>query len=236
MELLAAVFGLALVDSVNPSAIGVTLYLLTGRKAVSLRVLTYVSAVFLAYFAIGVLLMLGLNVLSDAFDEYLYNPVAFAVQAAIGALMMLYGILAPDKKTAPRRPRSHSLGAVFLLGLTISIVEFSTALPYLAAIGLLTNAGLPAVQWAPILFFYNLVLVAPPLVLLGLYKLFGSRLEERFERYRQRVQASSRTVWLTLLAILGFLLLADSIRYFAEYLGFLPDLERLPSGAAAPVR
>lgn len=221
--LVAAVLGLAVVDSINPSAIAATLYLLTGKQYVT-RVLTYVFAVFLAYFCIGTMLMLGLDVLSSGLGEVLYSPIAYGVQIVIGAVMMLYGILAPSQKeTEPRVPRSRSLGAVFLLGLTVSVIEFSTALPYFGAVGLMTNAGLSFAQWFPLLLVYNLILVAPPLLLLGLYTVLGSRLDQRFEGFRKRAHRSSRSVFLTLLAIIGFLLIADGLRFFAQAAGWVPD-------------
>lgn len=180
--LLVTVFGLALIDSLNPSALAATLYLLA-QKSYALKVTTYMVAVFLSYLVIGVLFMLGL----DTMWGYINGPVAYAVQGVAGALMLLYGIFAPnsknaDKKTA-RVPRSQGLGAVFLLGLTISVVEFSTALPYLGAIAILTNADLTAIQWLPVLVAYNLVFVLPPFLLLGAYRAFGPRLGPVFERW-----------------------------------------------------
>lgn len=220
--LLVTVFGLALVDSLNPSAIAVTLYLLTQRSR-TLKVTVYMVAVFLSYFVIGVLLMLGFDSIWGYFD----GPVAYAVQGVAGALMLLYGILAPSenagKKTA-RVPRSQSLGAVFLLGLTISVVEFSTALPYLGAIAILTRADLAVVQWLPVLVAYNLVFVSPPFLLLGAYQLFGSRLGTVLQRWGDKFRGSSRTTLLWIVGIVGFLLLADSLRFF-DFFGLVELLD-----------
>ena len=58
--------GLALLDSLDPSALAVTIYLLLQGRSYASRVLTYVSAVFAAYLAIGVLLMLGLGSLRSS--------------------------------------------------------------------------------------------------------------------------------------------------------------------------
>lgn len=210
--LLVTVFGLALIDSLNPSALVATLYLLT-QKSYVLKVSTYMAAVFLSYFVIGVLLMLGLDTVWGYFD----GPVAYAVQGFAGALMLLYGIFAPTKnaeKKTTRVPRSQSLGAVFLLGLTISVVEFSTALPYLGAIAILTNANVAVVQWVPVLVAYNLVFVLPPFLLLGVYRAFGTRLGPVLERWGERFRGSSRSTLLWIVGIVGFLLLADSLRFF----------------------
>lgn len=229
--LLVPLLGLALLDSLNPSALAVTLYLLLTGKSIAPKVLTYVAAVFLAYFGIGALLMLGLDAVVAGFGEYFESPITYGIQGVIGAAMLLYSFLAPKKtgkESETRRPRSQRLGAIFLLGLTITVVEFSTALPYLGALGILTNADLAAAQWLPILVAYNLIFVSPPLLLLLAYRLFGARLQGRFERYREKIEKGSRDTWLWIVGILGFLLLADSLRYF-EFFG-LVDIPDTPQG------
>jgi hypothetical protein len=61
MELLPAIVGLAVVDSINPSALLATIVLLLrGRRARPL-VAVYVVAVLATYFAIGTVLTLGLG-------------------------------------------------------------------------------------------------------------------------------------------------------------------------------
>jgi cytochrome c biogenesis protein CcdA len=222
--LLVAVFGLALIDSVNPSAIAVTLYLLLTGGSYTPKVLTYLAAVFCSYLLIGVLLMLGL----DAIWDYLYSPAAYAVQGVVGALMLLYGILAPSDRAEERTtrlPRSLGLGSIFVLGVTITVVEFSSALPYLVAIAILTNADLAASQWVPVLIVYNLIFILPPLLVLGVYRLLGSRVQGRFEGYLERLRRGSRSTLLWIVAIVGFVLLADSLRYF-DFFGLVnvPDV------------
>ena len=226
-------FGLALIDSVNPSAIAVTLYLLLAGGSYTPRVLTYLAAVFSSYLLIGVLLMLGL----DAIWDYLYSPAAYAVQGVVGALMLLYGILAPGDRAderATRLPRSLGLGPIFLLGVTITVVEFSSALPYLAAIAILTKAELAASQWVPVLVVYNLIFVLPPLLVLGVYRLLGSRVQGRFEGYLEKLRRGSRSTLLWIVAIVGFVLLADSLRYF-DFFGFVdvPDVPRTSGNSSS---
>jgi len=213
--LLISVFGLALLDSINPSALAVTLYLLVTERSYAPRVLTYVAAVFATYLAAGVLLLLGL----DTAWGYLDGPVAYAVQGVIGAALLLYGIFAPSEKAERKKrvPGSRSLAAVFLAGVTITAIEFSTAFPYLGAIALLTQADLVLGQWLPVIVAYNLIFVLPPLLLLASYRVFGPRLRGLFDRYRERFQGGSRGAMLWIAGIVGFLLLADSLRYFGFF-------------------
>ena len=93
---LVTVFGLALLDSINPSALAVTIYLLLQGGSYAPRVMTYLAAVFASYLSIGVLLMLGLG----SVWEYVDGPGAYVVQGIIGAVLLGYAVFAPEK---PRR-------------------------------------------------------------------------------------------------------------------------------------
>jgi cytochrome c biogenesis protein CcdA len=218
--LLLPLLGLALLDSLNPSALAVTIYLLLNGGPYARRVLVYLSGVFLAYLSAGALIMLGL----DPVSGYFGGPAAYGTQGAVGAAMLLYALLAPGKpreeETRVRQPRSWSLGAIFLLGVTVTAVEFVTAFPYLGAIAILTTADLPAAQWLPILVVYNAIFVLPPLLLLAAYVAFGKRLESHLGRYAERLKKEARETMLWLLGIVGFFLLADALRYF-DFFGLL---------------
>lgn len=225
--LLAPVFGLALLDSVNPSALLVTISLLLTTRSYRSRVAVYLVAVFLTYFGIGALLMLGLDGVWTTLGGWLDRPVAKAGQGVVGGVLLLFGAFAPSASGRPRAgrdARSRSLGGVFLLGVTITVVEFSTALPYLGAIGLLTDADLPAAGWLPMLFAYNVVFVLPPVLLLAAYELVGARLRHRLDGLRDRLERGSRGAWLTILFLVGLFLVADSLAFF-DFFGLVevPD-------------
>lgn len=216
---LVPVLGLALLDSVNPSALLVTFYLLTQPRA-GVRVGVYLSAIFVTYLGVGVALMLGLGALLSALGGALESPVAYVLQGGVGGAMLLYSLLTPPKPERPLATPSlgaGSLSAVFLLGMTVTALELPTAFPYLGAIGILTNAGLRAVQWLPILLLYNLLFILPPALLLAAHRALGSRLEARFARWRGRLQREARETMLWIVGIVGFFLLADAVRYFGVF-------------------
>lgn len=211
-ESFLALFGLALLDSLNPSALAATIYLLLQGKAYAPRVLTYISAVFTSYLTIGVLLMLGLGSLW----EYVEGPGTYAVQGIVGALLLGYALFAPGKprRKKIRTPGSRGLAAVFFLGVAVTVVEFSTAFPYLGAIAILTSADLAPPQWLSVLVAYNAIFVLPPLLLMVAYVGLGSRIRGPLERLRERFEGGSRDTLLWILGIVGFLLLADSLAFF----------------------
>jgi cytochrome c biogenesis protein CcdA len=218
VEILVPIFGLALLDSLNPSALAVTLYLLT-QPRYGATVITYVGGVFSVYLGIGVGLLVGLDVALAAAGTALEHPIAYGVQGILGAAMLIYSFSVDPKRggQSERRPRSMNLGAIFVLGASISLLEISTALPYLGAIGIMTSASLSIAQWLPLLVAYNLIFIAPPLLLMASYRLLGSRLQARFDHWRERLQHGTRETFLWIVGILGFLLLADSLRYFEVF-------------------
>ena len=225
--LFLSLLGLALLDSLNPSALAATIYLLLQGRSYAPRVLAYVSAVFASYLVLGVLLMLGLGSLW----EHVEGPGAYAVQGVVGALLLGYALFAPERPrgTKTRTPRSPGLPAIFLLGVTVTVVESSTAFPYLGAIAILTNADLAPARWFPILVAYNAIFVLPPLLLMAVFGVFGARIQDRLESLRERFESGSRGTLLWVLGIVGFFLLADSLAHL-DFFG-LVEIPNTPEGS-----
>ena len=66
--LLPALLSLALLDSLNPSALVVALWLLS-RPHSALRLLAYVGGILIAYLGLGVAMMLGFGAARDTLDR-----------------------------------------------------------------------------------------------------------------------------------------------------------------------
>ena len=144
---------LAPMDMVNLSAIAVTIYLLLTSTVAHVRVLSYAAGMVSAYLVTGLVLMLGLGQVQPALE----SPVAYAIEGAIGAVLFAYSWIMPrtgQGEPSVQTPRSLAPAALFALGVTVTMVELVTAVPYLGAITLMTRAGLPAAQWLPILLLY----------------------------------------------------------------------------------
>lgn len=217
MELLPAIVGLAVVDSVNPSALLATIVLLLrGRQARPL-VAVYLVAVLATYFAIGVVLTLGLGLTPEAVIE---SDAAYLVQGALGAVVLGYAVAAPSHRRRrgslepARLPTATRPVAVFALGMAVTVLELPTALPYLGAVGAITRADLAVTEWLPLLVLYNLIFVLPPLVLLAGHLALGRRADEVLGRLRDRLGRAAREGFLWLLGLVGFLLLADALGHF----------------------
>jgi hypothetical protein len=211
--MLLGLLALALVDSVNPSAIVVTLYLLTAGRAPA-QVAVYIAAIFLTYLGLGVTLMSGLDAVLPSLGTMMGSGrLAFIVHGVIGLAMLLYAILAPTTATrAPRvEPSAGSYAAVALAGVTVTIMELPTAVPYFGAIALLTTAGLPMARWLPLLILYNAIFVLPPVLLLVGHMIFGTRIDARYADIRERLQEGARETMLWIFGLVGGGLLVWSV-------------------------
>lgn len=217
MELLPAIVGLAVVDSINPSALLATIVLLLRGKPARPLVAVYVAAILVTYFAIGLGLTLGLGLTPRALVE---NDAAYLAQGVLGAALLAYAVLAPGRgrergpASGPRLPAVRRPAAVFALGVAVTFLELPTALPYLGAVGAITRADLTVGDWLPLLVTYNLILVLPPLALLAAHVALGDRAAALLERLRTRLGAATREGLLWLLGLVGFLLLADALGHF----------------------
>jgi cytochrome c biogenesis protein CcdA len=217
VELLPAIVGLAVVDSINPSALLATVaLLLRGRRARPL-VVVYVAAVLVTYFAIGLALTLGLGLTPEALIQ---SDAAYRTQGVLGAAMLAYAVLVPGRgrkrvASEPRRlPAAGRPAAVFALGVAVTVLELPTALPYLGAAGAIARAELAVAEWLPLLVIYNLIFVLPPLVLLAGHAALGDRAGALLERLGDRLGGAAREGLLWLLGLVGFVLLADALGHF----------------------
>ncbi|MGC5016321.1 GAP family protein [Streptosporangium sp. DT93] len=209
IETIGAVLGLALLDTLSPTVVGVTLYLLLSRpRRLAALLGVYLGSVAIAYFALGVLLMLGLGAVMPVIDDTVW---AWG-QAAVGVALIAGSYFIPDRKSEPPSPRARSFtaGAMLLLGLGTWLFEFATAVPYFAAIGVMTAAGLTAAQWSPLLGVYVTVMVAPGILLLAAWSALGERTRERFERWEKKLSSGSRSTLRWIVGIAGVLILLDA--------------------------
>lgn len=217
--MLLGLLALALVDSINPSAIVVTLYLLSRERAAP-QVLAYVAAIFLTYLALGMLMMSGLDALLPSLQAA-DGRVGLIVQGIVGLALLLYGLRAPAISNSPplaAEPDATTYAALALLGVSVTAMELPTAVPYFGAIALLTSANLAPAQWMPLLVLYNAIFVLPPLLLLAGHMVLGRRLADRYTDLRVRLQAGARETMLWIFGLVGGgLLVTSAIEYVARF-------------------
>lgn len=227
-ELVLGLVGLALVDSTSFSAFGVPVFLLLSSPTPPIaRMLTYLATVVIFFFVLGVAIMIGLDTVLASVANLLETRTAAWVQLFLGIGLFAMSFRFDSKRSkrgfeAPSIPAAGGLKVMIALGLTTSVLELATMLPFIAALGLLTAANLPATQWAPLLAGYTVVMVLPPVVMLVASIVARDWFRPHLERVSTWLQTHGRDLVGWTLGIVGFLLAADA----ANRLGLFEILSR----------
>ncbi|MFF2889331.1 GAP family protein [Paenibacillus sp. NPDC057967] len=214
-ELLITVGGLALLDTLSPATLGVTVYLLlTEKERLSSRLMIYLATVAAFYFSVGIALMLGLDALLPAMSSILENRTVSWGLFIIGAILFIASFYYPkSKKTSVHRPKSKSIASMIALGFTTSLIEVGTAFPYFAAIGLMSTHHLPMFQWLPMLAGYNVVMVLPPLIVFALHVLLGRVMQRPLEKLQTYISKHSGSAISWIMCIVGLILIFNTLDY-----------------------
>lgn len=214
MEELAVVGGLALADAINPTSLGIGLYLLLHHNYVH-KLLVFVAGLFVTYFLFGVALELGVaRHFLELWGER--HPATVAVSILIGGAMVVYGLLLgrrPKRRRKALQERSIvSLPSAFALGGLATLMDLPTAFPYLGAITVIGRLELTYTQVVLVLFVYNLVVILPLIVLLLVRVRTHRHSEAVVRRLQRKVFAWERLGLRILLIALGIVFMLDSLR------------------------
>jgi len=217
---LATVLVTALIDSVNPCAIGVLILLVstlvvTKHREDMLKIGgIYIGAVFLTYFIFGLGLTTFISSIPLLYAEYISIGVGLLIVGA-GLIEVKdyfwygegFSLMIPSKyaEQIKKKMRKLSIATVLLLGVFVAAVELPcTGGPYLAITLLLAqNFNLSAVL---LLFIYNIIFVLP-LVIILLLVMFGSKRVSQIKSWKDKHRKYMRLVTGLLLIALGWLLI-----------------------------
>jgi len=215
LELLVSIGGLALLDTLSPTTLGVTVYLLlTEKERLSSRLMIYLVTVAAFYFFVGVAFMLGMDMLLAAFSSIFQNRIVSWVTLIIGGILFIASFYYPEsKKSDLPRLKSISKTSMIVLGFSTSLIEVGTAFPYFAAIGLMTTSNLAVFQWLPILAGYNFIMVLPPLIVFSLHLLLGSVMQRPLEKLQIKISKHSGSAISWIMCIVGLILIFNSLDY-----------------------
>lgn len=214
-ELLLLIGGLALLDTLSPSILGVTVYLLlTDKRKLTQRLFIYLITVAGFYFSVGVCLMLGLDFLFDAFSGIIQNRIVSWTVFIVGVILFIVSFFISAKKNSELpTPKSKSILSMVALAFTTSIIEVGTAFPYFAAIGIMTTSSLSWVEWSAILVGYNFIMVLPPFMLFLLYIMIGKKMQKPLEKIRLKIVEHSGSALSWIICIVGIILIFNSLDY-----------------------
>lgn len=218
----------ALLDSINPCVFGVliflTAYLLSVYRNPNRMLIAggvYVSAVYIAYFLIGLGILnvttslavtsifywiaAGIAIFAGVFEikDFFWYGKGFSLQILPNADKRIKYYTAQIGKMEKRHPLL-ALAIAFLLGIFVVLVELPcTGAPYLAILALLSK-GLYS-RAIPLLLLYNLVFILPLFVIIA-FAYFGKSSEE-MEKWRRKHRRWMRLVVGVFLISLGVFML-----------------------------
>lgn len=219
---LPIVIGAAVVDSINPCAFGVLIFLLaylaeSVKKKVWMLIngLVYIGAIFLTYLVAGLVLLPVIRKLGAFSTVSYYVLAAVIILAGLlelkdvfwygrGFSLAIFPSEARRIEAYVKRVSDKPLTA-FVLGVFVALVELPcTGAVYLAVLTLMTFGGV-AMNEVAFLVLYNLIFVLPLIVILFLvYREFSTT---RFEAWRQKHKKLMRLAAGLVLIALGVFML-----------------------------
>ncbi|HEV2527662.1 MAG TPA: GAP family protein [Thermomicrobiales bacterium] len=218
IEQLGILAGLALVDSTSFGTLVFPLLLVVAaRRVVWPAMAVYLGTVLNFYFAIRLLLVLGLDAVLDRLQGGMDSRGAAISQPILGAGLFAasWPLERRAKASGGRGDRLRGIAqrpsAMIPLALTATLVEAATMVPYLAAIGIITTSETSLVGDTLVLLAYCLVMILPAMLLLAGASLFGERIWAalgRFSSWLDR-QTASAIGWIV--GAVGVLLALDAL-------------------------
>ena len=122
-------------------------------------------------------------------------------------MLLIYSLTAAsatrESSPAVARPSASTYTALVMLGVSVTAMELPTAMPYFAAIALISQAALPMRAWLPLLGIYNVIFVLPPIALLVGHLVLQDRLAESYAALRQRLESGARDTMLWVAGLVG---------------------------------
>jgi cytochrome c biogenesis protein CcdA len=216
--LLASVVAIAALDSLNPTAVALQIYLLSTPKPMG-RAIVFTLGVFSAYWVCGLLVTCGFGQLITTmianFNGSFSEDYLYVGQLLIGIVLLSLGLRLEISTSAnsEKRPQNLTISRTFLLGLGVTIWEFPTALPYLAAIEQIVRARLDLFTTMSVLALYNLIFILPLIVLVIIYSLFQQQSASLLDRINRSIATWSPKILRVLIIGLGIILIVDSLAY-----------------------
>lgn len=212
-----SLIGLALVDSlsVGTLVIPLTLLLRWGRLR-TIPYATYLGTISVAYFALGITLMLGFAGIGPIITEATQTDWFPWATLVLGAALAAFGIFAPNPKkpepgetnvptdtTKMQKATRAGLAGMASLALGAAVIEAATMLPYLAAIGIMQSFEITPLLRLALLAAYCIIMVLPAILAGAAMGLVGDRLADRLQRWIPRLNYEAKVTLLWIAAIVG---------------------------------
>ncbi|MEU6584794.1 GAP family protein [Nocardia sp. NPDC046763] len=222
---LLALAGFAFLDSLDVLLVGVTTAVVydsrLSRRSPLPGVLSFLAGVFAVTTAFGITFVLGLRFLTDLVSFDITPTVRYWAELGVGLVLLVLGSLRMSKEGGAAVPawalearrRPLLLG---LVGVAIGLGQAPTAVPYLAALAMISARDPHPPMWPLIIIGYCLIALLPPLLVLVTSTLKSTRARRC---YRGLVRSLKRFGPLSvriLLLLAGAALVADALVHHAS--------------------
>lgn len=213
---------LALIDSTSIGTLVIPLWLLLHRNtdAMGGKVIAYLGVLGTFYFGVGIALLLGATALWESMSSGAESlgdlPAVRWAATALGVGLIIWGFTtsknkraaSPDARWGTRIDTAlASPAGLVSLALVAGALELPTMLPYLAAVGILTNASIAVVPSIGVLALYCLIMLTPALALTAARLGFKNTLDPLLTALSQKLSAWTKDAAKWIAAIVGILVL-----------------------------
>ncbi|GIO22865.1 GAP family protein [Oceanobacillus sp. J11TS1] len=198
----------ALVDILSPGVLAVTAYLLlTQPNQLSSRLLVFLSITQLGYFLMGLFLYFGGDSLLRRIEQLSEFDFFNWGYVLLGTVLVLMSFSKPKDTTKKRFvsiiPKNTTIKGMVVLGILVFLIESVTALPYFYSILLMDHLTIEPTPSILIIAGYNLVMVLPSLLLLGVNIALKDKLQQFLNKIRSKLKEAPISSLLVALGIVG---------------------------------
>lgn len=226
-----ALVALALLDSTSFGTLGIPVFLLIQARVRVAALLLYLCTIGVFYWAVGLVLAFGAHEIHGVVAALDGSRPLDYVQLALGIGLFALSYRFDKKRIAQRRERNATAGAgpsrherwratladgtarpgvIVAVALAAGLIEVASMLPYLGAVGIITQAQLAAPAVAAVLGAYVAVMIAPALVLLALRLIAHRSVEPTLARLGAWIDRNSEEMLGWILGGVGVLLVLDA--------------------------
>ncbi|WP_393965618.1 GAP family protein [Exiguobacterium sp. S22-S28] len=217
--LITSGIGLGLIDSLNPFTISAQAVLQALVKKTH-HIWYYIFGTFISYFIGGLLVIYGMDKVFSSFYRHImatYSSVIFSIEITVGIGLVFLGafflykrktasptIKIKEKKITP--PKSVTPSFLLILGVSNTIGDLPTAIPYLIFIAQLVEASISMTSVIFLLLIYNVIYILPLVLLFLLYLSNRNKVDEFIEKFRKKSEKISEWAGIIVPIVAGLFL------------------------------
>lgn len=209
----------ALIDILSPGVLTVTAYLLlTQPNQLSSRLFVFLFITQLGYFITGLLLYFGGNSLLKRIEQLSQFDFINWFYILLGAVLVLISFSKPKETTKKRLisfiPKNTTIKGMIILGIIVFLIEFVTALPYFYSIFLMNHQTIETTPAILLIIGYNLVMMLPSLLLLGVNIIFKERSQQFLIKIRSKLNEAPISSLLVATGVIGAVFLISVLEAY----------------------